>query len=255
MRTDMQKRARALVCEFLGTAFLLAVVVGSGILAHKLDMGNVALSVLCVAISTGAVLFALINTFSSISAHFNPLVTTALALRGEFAWKELPLYVLSQILGGICGVLVTNLMFDLPALTVSQTVRSGLPLLLGEVVASAGLIMVIFGSGKSRPESQPSAISAYVLGAIYFTSSTCFANPAVTIARIFTDTLTGIAPASVLPFIGAQIFGLALALPLCGWLFQTDADEKKARLKAEIDEAYMRDKLENDYKRDSLESL
>lgn len=213
--------ARALVAEFIGTAFLLLVVVGSGILAHSLDQGNVALSVLCVALSTGAVLTALILTFGGISAHFNPVVTVASALRKEFAWRSVIPYILAQVLGACAGVILSNLMFDLPAVTISSTARHSTGLWLGEVIATFGLLGVIWGCGKNRPEAVPYAVAAFVTGAIYFTSSTCFANPAVTIARTLTDTLTGIAPGDVLAYIAAQAVGAGLALTVFGWLFQS----------------------------------
>ena len=221
--------SRALVAEFLGSAFLLIAVCGSGILAHSLDLGNVALSVLCVAFATGCALVALISMFGALSAHFNPIVTLALALRKEFAWPKVPFYIAVQVLGACCGVIVANLMFDLPATTISTTSRSGCGLWIGEIVATFGLLGVIFGCGKSRPEAIPFAVPAYVAAAIYFTSSTCFANPAVTVARIFTNTLTGIKPGDVPPFIAAQIVGAVLALILFGWLFSDGgAGEKKA---------------------------
>ncbi len=211
--------ARALVAEFAGTAFLLATVVGSGILAHKLDMGNVALSVLCVAFATGAVLFALISTFATISAHFNPVVTMVAALRGEFARRDVLPYVLAQVAGACAGVIVANLMFELPAVAISTTARAGAGQWLGELVATFGLILVISGSSRGTQPNTTFAVPAYVAGAIYFTSSTCFANPAVTVARMLTGTLTGIAPGDVAAFIGVQICAALLAMVFAKWLF------------------------------------
>jgi glycerol uptake facilitator-like aquaporin len=219
--------SRALVAEFLGTAFLLIAVCGSGALAHSLDQGNVALSVLCVAFATGTTLCALILMLDSVSAHFNPLVTITAAIRRDFAWPKVLPYVATQVAGAIFGVVIANLMFDLPPIVISETARTGAGQLLAEVVASFGLLGVIFGCGKSRPAAIPFAVPAYVAGAIYFTSSTCFANPAVTIARIFTNTLTGILPAHVPAYIAAQCIGAVLACVVFGWLFasvKTDSD-------------------------------
>jgi len=227
--------SRALLAEFLGTAFLLITVCGSGILAHSLDQGNVALSVLCVAFSTGAALSALILTFGSISAHFNPVVTLASALRGEIAWIKVMPYILVQIAGAICGVIVANLMFSLPPIVLATTARTGPGQWLAEVVATFGLLGVIFGCGKSRPEALPLAVPAYVAAAIYFTSSTCFANPAVTIARIFTDTLTGIQAAHVPAYIAAQLLGGGLACVVFGWLFLEIAEDKNSEAISIVD--------------------
>jgi glycerol uptake facilitator-like aquaporin len=222
------KLSRALACEFLGTAFLLAAVVGSGALAHKLDMGNVALSVLCVAFATTATLSTLIFAFGQISAHFNPVVTLASAIRKEFPWKNVLPYWIAQIAGGIFGVILTNIGFDQPAICISDTVRSGTGQWLGEFIATFGLLGVIFGCARSNASALPIAVPFYVAGAIFFTSSTCFANPAVTIARAFTNTLCGIAPDCVAPFIAFQLAGCAAALLVFGWLFSDErpsADE------------------------------
>lgn len=228
--------SRMLAAEFIGTAFLLITVCGSGILAHSLDMGNVALSVLCVAISTGAALCALILTFGSLSAHFNPIVTLTAALRREFPWSRVLPYLAMQVLGAIFGVMIANLMFDLPAVTISATARSGPGLLLGEVVATFGLLGVIFGCGKSKPDAIPFAVAGYVAAAIYFTSSTCFANPAVTIARIFTDTLTGIQPAHVPAYIAAQFVGAGLACAVFGWLFADKPQSSIESVRASLEQ-------------------
>ena len=220
------KLARALAAETLGTAFLLATVVGSGALADKLDLGNLAVSVLCVAFATGAVLIALIAAFGSISAHFNPIVSLVCALRGEFKWKLVAPYIVAQLTGAILGVVVANLMFDLPAVTISTIVRSGMGQWLGEFVASFGLIGIILGSARSNSNTGI-AVPAYVAGAIYFTSSTCFANPAVTVARIFTGTLTGILPADVPAFVLSQLVGALCAAVVFGWLFAADKGEEQ----------------------------
>lgn len=216
------KLSRALVSEFLGTAFLLVSIVGSGALAHKLDMGNICLSVLCVAFSVAATLSALIFTFGKISAHFNPVVTLALALRSEFSWRNILPYWTVQILGAIVGVVVANLMFDVPAIIISDTARTGFGQWLAEFVASFGLLGIVFGTARFNPNAGPIAVPFYVAGAVFFTSSTCFANPAVTIARMFTNTLCGIAPDSVLAFIAAQVVGCFLAVAAFGWLFKND---------------------------------
>ena len=232
--------SRALVAEFLGTAFLLIAVCGSGALAHSLDQGNVALSVLCVAFATGTALCALILTFGAVSAHFNPVVTITAALRREFPWAKVLPYVDCQVAGAIFGVIIANLMFGLPAVTISDTARTGAGQWLGEVVATFGLLGVIFGCGKSKPDALPFAVPAYVAAAIYFTSSTCFANPAVTIARIFTNTLTGILPAHVPAYIFAQLIGAALACGVFGWLF-ADAKVEGAATKLKLDQDFARD--------------
>ncbi len=229
--------ARPLVAEFTGTAFLLIAVVGTGILAHQLDQGNLAVAVLSVAVATGATLLALILSFSHISSHFNPIVTLALAIRGEFKWSWVFPYLLVQVLGACAGVFVSNLMFDLPLATISDTARHNHGQYLGEFVATFGLLGVIFGAGKGRPDFAPFAVAGYVLGAIYFTSSTCFANPAVTFARMFTDTLTGITPMDVPGYVAAQVAAMGIALVFFGWLNRdtTVSDgEVRAQLEREL---------------------
>ncbi|MBX9722587.1 MAG: aquaporin family protein, partial [Candidatus Obscuribacterales bacterium] len=189
-----------------------------------LDMGNLAVSVLCVAFSAAATLSALIFAFGSISAHFNPVVTLALAVRGEFSWKNVVPYWVAQVAGALFGAVIANVMFEVPPVIISETVRGGYGQLLGEFVATFGLLGVIFGCARSTPASLPIAVPFYVAGAIYFTSSTCFANPAVTIGRIITNTLCGIAPQSVLPYIVMQLLGCAAALAVFGWLFKKDEE-------------------------------
>lgn len=230
------KLARALTCELLGTAFLLATVVGSGILAHKLDNGVVAVTVLSVAFATGCVLFALISTFGAISCHLNPVVTISSAARREFPWRHVIPYVLTQIVGAILGVVVANLMFELPAITWSETARTGWGQWLGEFVATFGLLAIIFGAGKYRPESAPQAISAYVAGAIWFTSSTCFANPAVTIGRMFTNTITGIQGVDVPAYIVAQGIGATVACVVFSWLFSQPGDQEAPQVESDTKE-------------------
>ncbi|MBY0357418.1 MAG: aquaporin family protein [Candidatus Obscuribacterales bacterium] len=232
----MNRLLKAATCEFIGTAFLLATVVGSGILAHKLDAGNVAVSVLAVAFATGTVLTALILAFGSISCHFNPIVTLASAIRKEFSWSWVIPFFIVQIAGAAFGVVIANLMFDLPGMTIASTPRSGFGQWLGEFVATFGLLGVIFGTAKSRASALPFAVGAYVAGAIWFTSSTCFANPAVTIARALTDTLTGIRPTDVAAFIYAQGAGATAALIIFGWLFAADQAELSKR--QELDRLY-----------------
>lgn len=219
---------RSLVAECLGTAFLLATVIGSGILLHKLDAGNVAVTVFGIAVATGGVLYALIQMLGSISAHFNPVVTLVSAIRGDLRWGWLAPYVAAQILGAIVGVMLANLMFDGAAISFSITQRAGSGQWLSEFVATFGLIGVILGTSKGKPDAVPQAVSMYVMGAIMFTSSTCFANPAVTISRIFTDTICGIRPADVPLFIGFQIAGALAALVVFGWLLKPSSKTSKA---------------------------
>ena len=219
------KIGRELTCEFIGTAGLLATVVGSGILAHKLDAGNVAVSVLSVALATGCVLVAMILSFGSISCQLNPVVTLACAVRGEMPWRKVAPFIATQIAGAIAGVVLANLMFDLPAVSFATAPRTGSGQWIGELVATFGLLGIIFGAGKSKPAAVSAAVGCYVAGAILFTSSTCFANPAVTIARIFTETLTGIRACDVLPFIASQLAGATAALLVFGWLFRDEKPE------------------------------
>jgi glycerol uptake facilitator-like aquaporin len=210
--------ARRLTAEGLGTAFLLAAVVGSGIMGDRLAGGNVALALLANTLATGAALVALIVTFGPISgAHFNPVVTLALACRGGCAWRTVPGYVLVQIAGALIGVASAHLMFGEPVFALSHHARSGMPQLWSEFVATFGLLTVIL---LSRPGSEtlPFAIGAYIAAAYWFTASTSFANPAVTLARAATDTFSGIRPADTPGFIAAQLLGGAMATAVCSWL-------------------------------------
>jgi len=208
--TTLERRAAA---EFLGTAFLLAAVVGSGIMAQRLAGGNVALALLCNAIATGAALAVLILVFGPISgAHMNPAVSVAMAVRGLLPWQDVPLYVLAQIACGIAGVLVAHLMFDLPLLQFSTTARSGVGQWTAEAVAIFGLLLTIVGCAAHQPGAVPYAVGLYITAAYWFTASTSFANPAVTIARALSDTFAGIAPSHVPGFILAQIVGAAIGL-------------------------------------------
>jgi glycerol uptake facilitator-like aquaporin len=205
--------------ECLGTAFLLAAVVGSGIMAARLAGGNGALTLLCNTLPTGAILTVLILAFAPVSgAHFNPAVTLAFLWRGEFSWRTASLYVASQIAGGVIGVLAAHAMFDLPLWQTSQTVRTGPS--QAEFVATFGLVLVIFCCLRAARDAIPYAVGLYVTSAYWFTASTSFANPAVTIARSLTDTFAGIAPAGVLAFIGAQLIGAFAGVLLAGLLYR-----------------------------------
>lgn len=212
---------KALTSEFIGTAFLLATVVGSGALMHKIDDGNVAITVFGVAFATGCVLFALINTLSYRSAHFNPVVTLLTAIQGEMRWKDVAPYVAAQTLGAIVGVLAANVMFEVP-FAMSADARTGYGQWVGEFVATFGLIAVVMGCSRAKPAAVPSSVAAYVAGAIVFTSSTCFANPAVTISRMFTTTITGIRATDVLPFIACELLGAGVAYLVFSWLLKQD---------------------------------
>jgi glycerol uptake facilitator-like aquaporin len=212
---------KRLVAEFLGTAFLLTGVVGSGIMAAKLAGGNGALALLCNTLATGAILAVLILTFGPVSgAHFNPAVSVAMALRGEVVWRIAGLYIVAQIVGGIVGVLAAHGMFELPLWQVSMHVRTGPGQWLAEGVATFGLLLTIFGCAARTPAAIPYAVGLYITAAYWFTASTSFANPAVTIARGLSDTYAGIAPAGVLAFIVAQLVGALAATVLANWLFR-----------------------------------
>jgi len=210
---------RRLAAEAVGTALLLAAVVGSGIMAERLSGGNVALALLANTVATGAALVALILTFAGVSgAHFNPAVTIADAARGGRAWREVPPYVIAQVAGAFAGVALAHLMFDLPAFTASRHVRSGVGPLVGELTATFGLLSVICGCARARPAATPFAVGAYITAAYWFTSSTSFANPAVTLARAATDSFSGIRPRDVPGFWVAQLLGAAAAVLFFRWL-------------------------------------
>jgi glycerol uptake facilitator-like aquaporin len=211
---------RRIVAECLGTAFLLAGVVGSGIMAAKLAGGNSALALLCNTLPTGALLTVLILTFGPVSgAHFNPAVSMAAALRRELSLTVAATYIAAQIIGGIAGVLAAHAMFELPLWQVSATVRTGPGQWFAELVATFGLVLTILGCAARTPAAVPYAVGLYITAAYWFTASTSFANPAVTIARSLSDTYAGIAPAGVLAFIVAQLFGALAAAVLARWLF------------------------------------
>lgn len=220
----MLQVARRAVAECLGTAFLLAAVVGSGIMAARLSGGNGALALLCNTLPTGAILVVLILTFGPISgAHFNPIVSIAMALRRELSGSATAIYVTAQLVGAIVGVLATHAMFELPLWQVSVTVRSGRGQWLAEAIASFGLLLTIFGCSARAPSAVPYAVGLYITSAYWFTASTSFANPAVTIARSLSDTYAGIAPQGVANFIVAQIIGMFGAVILAQWLWQPSA--------------------------------
>jgi glycerol uptake facilitator-like aquaporin len=210
---------RRSVAEFAGTLFLLAAVVGSGITGEKLAGGNIAIALLANAIATGAALVALILTFGPISgAHFNPAVTLADAWQRGIAWREVPAYLLAQIAGAFAGVAAAHLMFGLPIYSTSTHVRSGTAQVFSEFVATFGLLSVIWGCVRHRPAAVPYAVGAYITAAYWFTASTSFANPAVTLARSFSNTFAGIRPVDTPAFIVAQLAGAFAATLLFRWL-------------------------------------
>lgn len=213
---------RAIVSEGIGTALLVAAVVGSGIMGERLAGGNMALALLANSLATGAVLVTLIFTFGPISgAHFNPAVSLAAALEGGFAWRRVPGYVLAQVGGALAGVMAAHVMFELPLVTLSRHGRTGFAQLFSELLATFGLVVVVHGTGK-RAAVVPLTVAAYITAAYWFTSSTSFANPAVTIARGLTDTFSGIAPAGIPGFIAAQLLGALAATLLFRWIGRED---------------------------------
>ena len=213
--------AQRIVAEGLGTAFLLAAVVGSGVMAAKLSGGNSALALLCNTLPTGAILAVLILTFGPVTgAHFNPAVSIAFTLRGELLAEALLPYIAAQVVGGVVGVWAAHLMFELPLWQISTTVRTGPGQWFAEAVATFGLVMTIFGCVARTPEAVPDAAGLYITSAYWFTASTSFANPAVTIARSLSDTFAGIAPIGVVAFICAQLIGMLGAVGLARWLLR-----------------------------------
>jgi glycerol uptake facilitator-like aquaporin len=212
------------VSEFLGTGLLVCAVVGSGIMGERLAAGNVAIALLANSIATGAALVALILTFAPISgAHFNPAVTLADAAQRGIPWSEVPVYVTAQCTGGVLGAILAHLMFALPWYSISNHARGGWPLVFSEFIATFGLLSVIWGCSRSRPSLTPFAVASYITAAYWFTSSTSFANPAVAIARAFSNTFAGIRPADVPLFIAAQIAGAFAATALFAWLLPRPA--------------------------------
>jgi glycerol uptake facilitator-like aquaporin len=212
------RRAR-LTAEFLGTAFLVAAVVGSGIMGEKLAGGNVAIALLANTIATGAALLALILTFAPISgAHFNPAVTLGEAVRRRIPWTQVPGYIVAQCAGGIFGAVVAHLMFGLRWYSLSRHNRQGWPLVFSEFVATFGLLCVIWGCSRFRSNTVAIAVASYITAAYWFTASTSFANPAVTIARSLSDTFAGIRPTDAPVFVAAQLAGALAAIILFRWL-------------------------------------
>ena len=215
----MKTLARRMTAEFTGTLFLVATVVGSGIMGERLAGGNVAIALLANTLATGAVLVALILTFGPISgAHFNPAVTLADAMEHGIAWLEVPAYIIAQCFGGAAGALVAHLMFGLRRYSVSSHARHGGAQVFSEFVATFGLLSVIWGCSRIRSSVVPFAVGCYITAAYWFTASTSFANPAVTIARALSDTFAGIRPADAPLFIVAQLAGAIAATLLFRWL-------------------------------------
>ena len=224
--------SRRVTAEAVGTALLLATIVGSGIMGERLSGGNEAVALLGVTIATGAGLVTLILTFLPVSgAHFNPAVTLAEASQGGLAWREAPLYILAQLTGAFVGVATANLMFGLPIFFAARRVREGDTLLLSEFVATFGLLAVIWGCSRGFSQAVPFAVGAYITAAHWFTSSTSFANPAVTLARSVSDTSAGIRPIDVPGFITAQLVGAAAATALFRWLVPPEASSAEKQNK------------------------
>lgn len=216
-RFDLSRR---LFSEGLGTMFLVAAVIGSGIMAEQLAGGNAAIALLGNTLATGASLVVLILIFGPVSSHFNPVVSLSFALQRMLPGREFLVYVPVQILGGIVGAILAHIMFDLPLITASTHVRTGLGVWTGEIVASFGLLATILGCLRARPDAVPYAVGLFITAGYWFTSSTSFANPAVTIARSLTDTFSGIRPMDVPGFVVAQIVGALLATAVIRWLWK-----------------------------------
>jgi glycerol uptake facilitator-like aquaporin len=211
--------ARKITAEAVGTMLLLAAVVGSGIMGERLSGGNAAIALLANTIATGATLVAIILAFGSVSgAHFNPAVTLAVAWEGGLQWREVPGYIAAQLLGAFAGVAAAHTMFGEPLFKASQHIRSGGAQMFSEFIATFGLLSVIWGCSRVRSEAVPFAVGAYITGAYWFTASTSFANPAVTVARSFTNTFAGIRPNDAPGFIAAQLIGAFVATVLWSWL-------------------------------------
>lgn len=222
--------ARRVAAEGLGTALLLAAVVGSGIMAERLSGGSVGLALLANTAATAAALIALILTFGPLSgAHFNPAVTLVLALRGDARWRDMPGYLAAQFCGAVAGVLIAHAMFDEPLWQFSQKVRSGPAQAFSEFVATFGLIAVIWSCSLRRAQAVPYAVAAYIAAAYWFTASTSFANPAVTVARSLTDSFAGIRPADAPMFMAAELLGAAVAAALFTWLMPSRNTRAMAR--------------------------
>lgn len=219
MHYDLSRR---LFAEWMGTAALLATVVGSGIMAESLADGNVAIALLGNTIATGAILFVLITALGPISgAHFNPAVTFAFALRREIPAGEAVIYIITQVIGALTGAILAHLMFELPWISVSENVRAGPAQFLSEMTATFGLLATIFACVRFKPDAVPLAVGLFITAGYWFTASTSFANPAVTIARSLTNTFSGIQPADAPAFIAAQFIAAALAVLVFGWLLKS----------------------------------
>ena len=218
--SDSASPQRLLAAEAIGTAFLLATVVGSGIMAERLADGNLAVALLGNSVATGAILVVLISLFGPISGgHFNPAVTLAFALRREISTRLAVAYIAVQIVGAVGGTALAHLMFDENLLQLATTERTGIGQWISEAVATFGLVLTILGALRVRPGAVPALVGLYITAAYWFTASTSFANPAVTLARSLTDSFSGVDPAHVPAFIGAQLVGAALAVPLVSRLF------------------------------------
>jgi glycerol uptake facilitator-like aquaporin len=217
--------SRKLAGEFLGTAFLLAVVIGSGIMGERLSGGNDAIALLANTLATGAGLVALILAFGPVSgAHFNPVVTLSDLWFRQIGTREAVLYITAQMLGAYCGVAAAHGMFDAPVFFASGHVRTGMPQWWSEFIATFGLLAVIISCSRSRPSSTPFAVAAYITAAYWFTASTSFANPAVTLARAASDTFAGIRPADAPGFILAQLIGAMVAVLLFKWFYHSGSE-------------------------------
>ena len=222
----MYSSGRKVLAEFIGTAFLLATVIGSGIMAENLAGGNVAIALLGNTIPTGAILVVLITMLGPVSgAHFNPAVTLVFCLRRELPAMEGVVYVIAQVAGGLAGMLIAHLMFELDPFQVSSKVRTGGAQWLAEAVATFGLLFTILATLKTRAEAVPMAVGLYITAAYWYTASTSFANPAVTIARSFTDTFSGIQPGNMPAFILFQCIGAVIAMLTCRYLFNESPNE------------------------------
>jgi glycerol uptake facilitator-like aquaporin len=227
-----QPLAKRVVAEALGTFFLLAAVVGSGIMAERLANGNTAIALLANTAATGAALVALIISFAPVSgAHFNPVVTVSFALRHDLVWKEVPFYLFAQFVGGIGGVIAANLMFGLPAVFLSRHPRIGVAQLFSEFIATLGLVSVILAASRSTIAVVAVAVGAYISAAYWFTASTSFANPAVTVARCLSDTFAGIRPVDAPGFVLAQLAGGIAATALFAWLMPTQYDKRNDQIR------------------------
>jgi glycerol uptake facilitator-like aquaporin len=219
----LKHQGREAAAEFIGTAFLLATIIGSGIMAFKLAGGNGAIALLCNTFPTGAILTVLILALGPVSgAHFNPAVSIAFSITGQLPWKSTATYIAAQLAGAICGAWAAHLMFEMPIWQLSTTIRTGPGQWFAEGVATFGLLLTIFGCLARNAAAIPYAVGLYITAAYWFTASTSFANPAVTIARSLSDTFAGIAPAGVLAFIVAQLLGMLTAILTGRWLFRRD---------------------------------